>query len=263
MINKNENAARPVGKLRIWLAVYWPLALMLGALILGGVWFSWFLFVARSHFVVLGLWVLIPALMWIAFWALVLSMMKSEGEVAGGCVVLILVLAGFLIAGLAVDLIVARPVNVGLAQGLLRSDYTPVELSSTVEIEPNRFQRGEPGMVTITLMNSSDQPIELGNILLRLPADWSKGFVADYSQSTVPSTITTPSQVLGVVGLPGELRYEGRVLAPGEKYTISLRVIANEPGEYGGLRLQMGAKIGEWILAKVDRSAEPLVTVFP
>lgn len=263
MTNKNKNAARPVGRLRIWMAVYWPLALMLGALISVGFWFSWFLFVARSHLIVLGLWILIPAVIWIALWSLLPSMIKSEGGGTWGCVVLIMVLAGILVAGLAVYLIVARPVNVGLAQGLLRSDYTPVELFSTVEIEPNRFQRGEPGMVTIILMNSSDQPIELGDILLRLPTDWSKGFVADYSQSTVPSTITTPSQVLGVVGLPGELRYEGRVLAPGEKYTISLRVIANEPGEYGGLRLQMGAKIGDWILAKVDRSVEPPITVFP
>jgi hypothetical protein len=69
--------------------------------------------------------------------------------------------------------------------------------------------------------------------------------------------------MLGVVGLPGELRYEGRVLAPGEKRTISLRVVANEPGEYSGLRLQMGAKIGEWIYAKVDRSVEAPATVFP
>lgn len=263
MTTKNKNAARPVGRLRIWLAVYWPLALMLGALILVAVWFSWFLFVARSHFIILGLWILIPAVIWIALWSLLPRMTKSEGGVTWGCVVLIMVLAGFLVAGLAVYLIVARPVNVGLAQGLLRSDYTPVELSSTVEMEPNTFQRGEPGMVTITLMNLSDQPIELGDILLRLPADWSRGFVVIHSHSTVPSTITASSQLLGVVGLPGELRYEGRVLAPGTNHTISLRVVANEPGEYSGLRLQMGTKIGEWILAKVDRSVEPPVAVFP
>lgn len=245
------------------MAVYWPLAFMLGAPILVGVWFSWILFAARSHFIVLGLWFLIPAVIWIVFWAWFLSMIKSQSEVAGGCVVLIMVLAGFLVVGLAVYLIVARPVNIGLAQGFLKSDYMPVELSSTVEIEPNAFQRDEPGMITITLVNLSDQPIELGDILLRLPANWSRGFVADYSQSTVPAKITTPSQMLGVVGLPGELTYEGRVLAPGEKHTISLRFVANEPGEYSGLRLQLGTKIGEWIYTKVDRSVESPVTVFP
>jgi hypothetical protein len=221
------------------------------------------LFSARSNYLVIGLSFLLPAVLWIGFWFWFRVEMLNEGELTGGCLGLVFAILGFLGVGFAIYLMVARPATLGEANGLLVRDYSPVELSSSIEIKPNAFRNGEAGAIDIQLANVSDDAIELGDIVLRLPADWSKGFVVDYSQSTVPSTITASSQMLGVVGLPGELRYEGRVLAPGEKRTISLRVVANEPGEYSGLRLQMGAKIGEWIYAKVDRSVEAPATVFP